>query len=79
MKITDELIRRIGADKLLHFCVAGWLVSMAGYLGITFAIITSVLVIVVSVLKELYFDKEADWNDLVAALFGMTLSWILLF
>ena len=78
MKITDKLVKKIGADKLLHFCVAGWIVSLSDYFGDTFAIIASILVIVMSIAKEKFWDDEADWLDLWAAMTGIIISWAII-
>ena len=76
MKFTDNLIKKIGADKLLHFCVAGWVVSLAGYLGVTSMIIATIILILCSAVKEMWMDDKPDYYDVIAAILGIIITWV---
>lgn len=77
----NELINKIGIDKLLHFFAGGWICAMLSalinlqegdfslqmcMLSTTFA---SIIVFVISIIKEMV-DKEFNWKDILAAMLG---------
>lgn len=70
MKFTDNLVKKYGVDKILHFLGGGWIVSMfspLGWLGILLGVI---LMLVLSFAKELFLDSFFDKNDIIAACLG---------
>lgn len=77
MEKINNFIATIGADKVMHFAIGGWVVSMFSpfrVLGMTLAYI---LLLVVSILKEKYLDAYADNKDIVAAMIGGTISYVI--
>ena len=76
MKLTDKLVEKFGADKLLHFLL-GWVIvsigSPFGYIGIVIGII---LVGVLSSIKEYKLDVVKDMKDLIAGILGAAISGI---
>lgn len=74
MKLTDKLVEKIGADKLLHFFVAAWLVSECKAFGIIAGFIGWIAVMILSVVKEHILDGEPDSMDACAAAYGGFLS-----
>lgn len=70
MKFTDNLVKKYGVDKLLHFFGGGWIVAMfspIGWLGILLGVI---LMLVLSFVKELFLDDFFDKKDIFAACLG---------
>ena len=76
MKLTDFIVGKVGADKLLHFAFAGWAVALFQTAGPVWMAVVSVLLILMSVGKELWLDFKPDWKDLYAALAGMGITWL---
>ena len=70
MKLTDKLVEKIGADRLLHFFVAAWVVSECKAFGIIAGFIGWIVVIVLSAIKEHFFDDEPEPMDACAAAYG---------
>ena len=62
MKFIDNIINKIGHDKVIHFSQAGWLTQIGGLFGF---------------LKEKYLDDTFDKNDIKANLFGCILATII--
>lgn len=70
MNLTNKLVEKFGADKLLHFLLGWVIVSMSapfGYIGI---IIGFILVCVLSAIKEFKLDAVKDMKDLIAGCLG---------
>ena len=70
MNLTNKLVEKFGADKLLHFLLGWVIVSMSapfGYIGI---IIGFILVCVLSTIKEFKLDAVKDMKDLIAGCLG---------
>lgn len=74
MKLTDKLVEKIGADKLLHFFVAAWLVSECKAFGIIAGFFGWIVVIILSAVKEHFFDDEPEPMDACAAAYGGIVS-----
>lgn len=70
MKLTDKLVQKIGADKLLHFFVAAWIVSECKAYGIGVGCIAWITVVILSAIKEKVFDNHVDAKDIFAGALG---------
>lgn len=70
MKLTDKLVERFGADKLLHFFVAAWVVAECKAYGIEAGCIAWITVVILSAIKEKVFDKYVDAKDIFAGALG---------
>ena len=70
MKLTNKLVEKIGADKLLHFFVAAWVVSECKAFGIIAGFIGWIAVIILSAIKEHFLDDEPEPMDACAAAYG---------
>ena len=82
MKSLDNLIKKIGNDKTLHFLGGGFICSFISFIvilqesGLTAwekvstVLIGTVFVLILSVLKELIADDKADWYDVLASVLG---------
>lgn len=78
MKLTDKLVEKIGADKLLHFFVAAWLVSECKAFGIIAAFFGWIIVIILSAVKEHFLDAcAAAYGGIVSLLIGVLKCFIL--
>lgn len=82
MKSLDNLIKKIGNDKTLHFLGGCSICSFVSFIVIlqegdltplekvSSVLIGTVFVLILSVLKELIADDKADWYDVLAAVLG---------
>ena len=70
MKLTDKLVEKVGADRLLHFFVAAWLVSECKAFGIIAGFFGWIAVIILSAVKEHFLDDEPEPMDACAAAYG---------
>ena len=76
MNLTNKLVEKFGADKLLHFLLGWLIVSMGvpfGYIGI---VIGTILACFLSVIKEFKFDAVKDMKDMIAGILGAVSSGI---
>ena len=78
MKLTDKLVERFGADKLLHFFVAAWIVAECKSYGIAPMLLGFVVIVLLAVVKEYVLDKTVDYKDALCSMLGGLFS-ILLF
>lgn len=76
MKLTDKLVEKFGADKLLHFLL-GWVIVSIGspfdYVGI---VIATVIACLLSAIKEFKLDAVKDMKDMIAGILGAVSSGI---
>lgn len=77
MKFIDDLTKNLGVDKLLHFLGGGWIVSMFTPFGWCGLIIGFILMLILSLIKELFLDDFFDKGDIIAGCFGGVISIIL--
>ena len=82
MVALDNLIQKVGNDKVLHFLGGGFICSFISFIvilqesGLTAleqvstVLIGTVFVLILSVLKELIADEKADWMDVLASILG---------
>ena len=77
MKKLNELIGKVGYDKVVHFAIAGWAVSAASAYGFKWMVIVFTCVMLLSVIKEALLDKKFDWGDIAATFIGMLVSLVL--
>lgn len=82
MKALDNLINKVGNDKVLHFLGGCSICSFVSFIVIlqesglaplekvSSVLIGTVFVLILSVLKELIADEKADWYDVLAAVLG---------
>lgn len=77
MKKLNELISKVGYDKVAHFAMAGWAVSAASAYGFKWMAIVFTCVMILSLIKELFLDDSFDWGDIAAAFLGMFVAMVL--
>lgn len=82
MKELDDLVKKLGNDKVLHFLCGSWICALVTIVTILqednlnslekvgSVLIGTVVVIILSVIKELIMDEEADWMDVLASFLG---------
>ena len=75
-KIAD-ILNKIGIDKVLHFLVFAWLVSVGLTYSFTMGIYFFLGMTILSIVKEMVVDKKFDWLDLIAGLVGGIASFAL--
>lgn len=76
MNLTNKLVEKFGADKLLHFLLGWVIVSMGspfGYIGI---VVATIIACLLSVIKEYKLDAVKDMKDLIAGCLGALSSGI---
>lgn len=71
------LMHKYGIDKTLHFTLGGWLVSLFSPLGILAMTIAYVVLLIISIVKEKMLDAYADKKDIVAAMIGGTIAYVI--
>lgn len=69
MKITNKLVEKFGADKLLHYAVGGWLTAIGSLFGWKGLLAGFILVVVLSIIKE-QLDDIDDNKDILAGVSG---------
>ena len=74
MKFIDNIINKVGVDKVLHFFGGGWTVAMFSPIGWLGILIGFALMLVISVIKEKFFDTKFDIKDIIAACIGGGIS-----
>lgn len=77
MKLTDNLISKYGADKLLHLLFGAWVVAEAKPYGILAMLLVVFLVSILSIIKERKYDANPDYGDVKATMYGMCISVLL--
>jgi hypothetical protein len=78
MKLTDKLVEKVGADKLLHFFVAAWLVAECKSYGVVPMLLGFVVVVLLAVVKEYILDNTGDYKDVLCSMLGGVFSILLL-
>lgn len=68
MKKLNELVTKVGVDKILHALVGALIVAQFEVFGTMLVIVSMFLVFGLSYLKERLLDETFDWWDIV---FGM--------
>ena len=69
MKITNKLVEKFGADKLLHYAVGGWLTAICSLFGWIGLLAGFILVVALSFIKE-RLDDKSDKKDILAGVLG---------
>lgn len=81
MKIVNNILDKIGVDKMLHFAFGGWITAKFCESGILLLAVIGILFCgIVSIIKE-RLDEKSDWKDIAAAMLGGLLelvSWYLI-
>jgi hypothetical protein len=77
MKKLNNIIERIGADKLLHLFLFAWIVSEAKAFGVTAMWIAYWLMAVLSIAKEIWLDNKGDMKDVLYGAAGGGVSVLL--
>lgn len=73
-KLLNNLINKIGTDKLLHCFLAGWLTALGFFFGTLWGVVVIGVLTILSFVKEWYIDPECDYLDIVAAVIGIILT-----
>lgn len=83
MKELDDLVKKLGNDKVLHFLGGAWICAIitfvvilqeGGSIGswgkVSSVLIGTAVVVFLSVVKEIIMDDKADWFDVLASIAG---------
>ena len=73
----NALIEKFGVDKALHFTLGGWIVAIFSPLGVIATSLAYVFLLLISIAKEKWMDEYEDKKDIVAAMIGGTISYII--
>ena len=76
MKLTDNLVKKVGADKLLHLLVGALSVAYAALFHWAVMLVVTVVLVALSVYKEYRLDIEEELDDIYSCCIGMMLSWV---
>lgn len=74
LKWWNNLIVRIGVDKLLHFLLFAWIVAEAKMFGLTAMWVAYWLMAILSVAKEIWLDNKGDMKDVLYGAAGGAIS-----
>lgn len=77
LKRWNNLITRIGVDKLLHFLLFAWVVAEAKMLGDVAMWAAYWLMAVLSIAKEIWLDNKGDMEDVLYGAAGGGVSVIM--
>lgn len=77
LKWWNNLIVRIGVDKLLHFLLFAWVVAEAKMFGDVAMWAAYWLMAVLSIAKEIWLDNKGDMEDVLYGAAGGGVSVIL--
>lgn len=80
MKLVDDFMTKVGADKILHHVVGALICAMFSivfilqdaifeWTAVVVPLIGSIVVLFLSIVKE-YLDDKPDWMDVVWAMAG---------
>lgn len=80
MKLLDNFLAKVGVDKILHHVVGALICALFTFVfilqdaifdwtAVVVPIIGSVVVLLLSIVKE-YIDDKPDWMDVVWAMLG---------
>ena len=78
MKLTNKLVEKFGADKLLHFSIGALIPALGSMVNMATCLLSGALLLIVSIIKEKKLDDYSDLKDLLATGIG-TGSSILLY
>lgn len=70
----NKIIDYIGIDKIVHFLVGALIVALVSPLGWSYVGGAVLVVVFISVLKELILDDKRDWYDVLCAIIGCAFS-----
>lgn len=82
MKTLDNLISKVGNDKVLHFLGGGFICSLISFVAIlqehdltpwqqiSAVLIGTIAVFILSLMKEVLADDKTDWYDILASVLG---------
>lgn len=73
----NNLIVRIGVDKLLHFLLFAWIVAEAKMFGDVAMWAAYWLMAVLSIVKEIWLDNKGDMEDVLYGAAGGGVSVIM--
>lgn len=82
MKELDNLLKKVGVDKVLHLFVGAWICSMFTFVAILqegnllwwqtvlMSVAGTLAALFLSVIKEIFLDDKPDWKDVLWAFYG---------
>lgn len=81
MKLVDDFLVKVGADKVLHHTVGAMICAFITFVSIIqdgiidwyligYPTIGASVVFIISVIKEYAFDDKVDWKDIIWAMGG---------
>lgn len=73
-KLLNNLINKVGTDKLLHCFLAGWLAALGFFFGTLWGIAVIIFLVAISFVKELFIDPMCDYGDIMWAVIGIILT-----
>lgn len=82
MKELDNLLKKVGVDKVLHLFVGAWICaiftivsilqegSLFWWQTILMSVAGTLAALFLSVIKEIFLDDKPDWKDVLWTLYG---------
>lgn len=75
MKLTDNLVKKVGADKLLHLLVGALSVAYAALFHWAVMLVVTVVLVALSVYKEYRLDCKEEIRDIYWCGIGILITW----
>ena len=76
MKIINDFINKVGADKVLHFTIAALITAWGGLFGGATLLLSAIGIIALSLVKE-HLDSEFSAKDIYYSIGGSMTSIIM--
>lgn len=73
MKIINDFINKVGADKVLHFTIAALITAWGGLFGGVTLLLSAIGIIALSLVKE-HLDSEFSAKDIYYSIGGAVAS-----
>lgn len=83
MKEMDNLLKKVGVDKVLHLLVGAWICAIFTLVSILqegcdllwwqtilMSVAGTLAALFVSAIKEIFLDDKPDWKDVLWTLYG---------
>lgn len=74
MKILNNIISKIGSDKIIHFLVFALVVAYGSAINLTIGAISFMGMLILAIIKEAILDDFFNLKDLIFGVFGGILS-----
>ena len=79
MSKINDLVEKIGTDKVMHFLVGALFVAFGFQISMLFGFISIPLIMGLELYKEYRMDNFVDWKDVLVTFLGTVFSVVVSF